>query len=544
MNALAQPRHGIPVHTLLKVGIAVVALGCGSDGLTLPSEGEPSVITIMAGNDQNGTVGTELGESLVVHLADGEGRPVANRPVAFNITAGSVLPLVVQTDDHGDATFAWQLGTMAGPQHLDVGISAAGNLTPKATFSATAGPGPVTSIQVVSGNAQAAQASTAVPESLVVRLVDTYGNPVPGRDVLWQAQDGNVSAAASTTDPDGLAGIAWILGPTLGTQTVNAIFAPAADSPRVFTATATQGPPPHLALLTQPSSTVQSGVTFDQQPAIQIEDALGNPLAQPGVQVTAAVATGGGTLGGTTTVTTDNAGIAQFTDLYLTGTAGGRTIIFAAVGHTSAISQTVTVTPTTVDPTLSTVEVAPSVIQAGNEVAIITVTARDDAGNPIAGLPVVVAVSGSGNTVTQPAGLTDANGVATARLSSTKAETKSIAANINTISVGQTASISVVAGPPSASTTTAQVPNGKRLRSTTITITTRDQFDNRLTTGGYSSQIRVDITGSNGGNPNVVDVGDGTYTASYFPLFKGRDAISITLNGTPIKGSPYTSNVN
>ena len=41
----------------------------------------------------------------------------------------------------------------------------------------------------------------------------------------------------------------------------------------------------------------------------------------------------------------------------------------------------------------------------------------------------------------------------------------------------------------------------------------------------------------------VFDQGDGTYTASYFPVFKGNDDITITIGGVPIKGSPYRSRV-
>jgi hypothetical protein len=41
----------------------------------------------------------------------------------------------------------------------------------------------------------------------------------------------------------------------------------------------------------------------------------------------------------------------------------------------------------------------------------------------------------------------------------------------------------------------------------------------------------------------ATDVGDGTYTATYTPRDKGTDSVTITMNGTPIKGSPFTSKV-
>ncbi len=39
----------------------------------------------------------------------------------------------------------------------------------------------------------------------------------------------------------------------------------------------------------------------------------------------------------------------------------------------------------------------------------------------------------------------------------------------------------------------------------------------------------------------MTDVGNGTYTASYTPATPGSDNVAITMGGTPISGSPYTS---
>src|SRR5204863_9668309 len=88
----------------------------------------------------------------------------------------------------------------------------------------------------------------------------------------------------------------------------------------------------------------QSGVAFAQQPAIQVRDASGNPVNQAGVTVTAAIATGGGTLGGTLTATTLGTGVASFTNLAISGTAGDRTLSFSATGLTGTTSTAITIT--------------------------------------------------------------------------------------------------------------------------------------------------------------------------------------------------------
>jgi hypothetical protein len=73
------------------------------------------------------------------------------------------------------------------------------------------------------------------------------------------------------------------------------------------------------------------------------------------------------------------------------------------------------------------------------------VTARDANGNLISGATVVLAATGSGNTLTQPAGPTNASGVATGTLSSTVAGTKTVSATISGVAITQTATVTVAA---------------------------------------------------------------------------------------------------
>src|SRR5207248_1355061 len=108
--------------------------------------------------------------------------------------------------------------------------------------------------------------------------------------------------------------------------------------------TITAGTATQLTVTTEPSSTAQSGVAFTQQPVIQLRDASGNAVNQAGVVVTAAIATGGGTLGGTLTATTLGSGVASFTNLAVSGTAGDRTLRFTATALPDALPTSITIT--------------------------------------------------------------------------------------------------------------------------------------------------------------------------------------------------------
>jgi hypothetical protein len=146
------------------------------------------------------------------------------------------------------------------------------------------------------------------------------------------------------------------------------------------TISVTAGTATQLAITTQPSSSAQSGVPFAQQPVVQLRDGAGNAVSQSGVTVTATIATGAGTLGGTLTATTNGSGVATFTDLAISGAAGDRTLSFSASGLTSVESNTVTITAGPASTLVFTVQ--PSNTQVGATITPpVQVTAIDAFGN-------------------------------------------------------------------------------------------------------------------------------------------------------------------
>jgi hypothetical protein len=94
-------------------------------------------------------------------------------------------------------------------------------------------------------------------------------------------------------------------------------------------------------ITTQPAGAF-TGTAFSTQPVVKITDAGGNTITSSTANVVASIASGAGTLSGTTTVAAVN-GVATFTNLKITGT-GNHTLTFTAAGGlTAATSNTVTV---------------------------------------------------------------------------------------------------------------------------------------------------------------------------------------------------------
>jgi hypothetical protein len=131
-----------------------------------------------------------------------------------------------------------------------------------------------------------------------------------------------------------------------------------------------------------------------------LKDPEGNDLPQSGLAVTASLASGSGTLGGTLTRETNGSGTAAFTDLQITGPAGSYTLRFTAPGTTQVLSSAMALSAATsaiaitTNPPVSARdrEVFDPVVQPVVEV-------EDGSGNPAAGVVVTASLASGGGTL-------------------------------------------------------------------------------------------------------------------------------------------------
>ena len=117
-----------------------------------------------------------------------------------------------------------------------------------------------------------------------VRISDDGDNPVEGVQVTFEITAGGGSISPSTSvvsGPDGVAGLtAWTLGSSLGAQSLEAGASGLSGSPSTVAATTTIGQANKLGLSPAPSGSAASGTPFATQPAVQVQDACGNAVAQ------------------------------------------------------------------------------------------------------------------------------------------------------------------------------------------------------------------------------------------------------------------------
>jgi hypothetical protein len=136
-------------------------------------------------------------------------------------------------------------------------------------------------VQIVYGGAlQFATAGTAVATDPTVRVIDILGTPLPNVPVTFTVASGGgtVVPAQATTDAEGRASAHWVVGPTIGANSLSARIA-GGIPPVAFSASS-------LAILTSETAT-QSGVVnsvVPHPPTVVARDALGNPVV--GLEIT------------------------------------------------------------------------------------------------------------------------------------------------------------------------------------------------------------------------------------------------------------------
>ena len=179
--------------------------------------------------------------------------------------------------------------------------------------------------------------SPSSPITLVSGVTTNIAATVTAKDgrtvsasVVWSADDPSIVSVA----------LGSITGVKVGTTNVTARAGTVSASVAV---TVTPGPAFQLGVRTQPIGGTIGGA-LNTQPVIEIRDAAGNLVSTAAATITAALASGGGTLSGTVTIATSG-GVATFTNLAIAGLAGARTMTFTAQGLIGATSNQFTMTP-------------------------------------------------------------------------------------------------------------------------------------------------------------------------------------------------------
>ncbi len=190
--------------------ITALAMACsdGGDSPTEPPTPVPTTVVVTPSSANLDALGATTQLSAQVQDQDGEvmtGASVSWQSSDAQVAEVSSSTGLVTAQGVGTATMTASAGSASGSATVNVQQV-------------------VAQVSTEGGDSQTGYLEEALPESVVVRVVDSGGNPIPGVNVSFTVQSGggSVQASSVTTGSDGTAATSWILGPTEGTQTLRA----------------------------------------------------------------------------------------------------------------------------------------------------------------------------------------------------------------------------------------------------------------------------------------------------------------------------------
>ncbi|MEM4331685.1 MAG: Ig-like domain-containing protein [Candidatus Micrarchaeia archaeon] len=242
----------------------------------------------------------QTGQTSVVTatVRDMLGQPISGVTVNFASDGGTIAPLSALTDANGRAS-AYFTAPVVGLYTVNATV---GTLVASVEVNVSAGSVP-TQLQIT---ATPATISTVGESEIVVRVVDQYGNGLPGQQVSFASDGGTLSAQSALTNSTGYAKVKFNSSQA-GTYEVNATSGTLQNSTIIEVTLA----PVATSLVVQASpDTVPAGVS--SVITATVRDQYGAPMAGQQVQFSA---TGGNIAPQSAVTGQDGRAVAQFSAL-------------------------------------------------------------------------------------------------------------------------------------------------------------------------------------------------------------------------------------
>ena len=539
-NTLTQPTgptnaSGVATGTFSSTGAGTKTVSATANGIPLTQTASVTVTpgavsttaSTVSATPTSFVAGTGS-STITVTANDANGNPISGATVVLAVTgSGNTLTQPSATTNASGVATGTLSSTVSEAKTVSATINGAA-VTQTATVTVSSAPVSASQSTVAVDPASLTAGSGTATITVTVR--DAGGNPISGANVVLSA----TGTGNTIVQPSGPSDASGIVTGTLSSTAAGSKTVSATANGTAITQTAvvsvTPGPVSSTASTVTATPTSIAAGTETSTITVTAKDANGNPISGATVVLSA---TG---IGNTLTQPvgpTNASGVATGTLSSLIPES--KTVTAEVNGTTLAQTAAVSVTIGSPSASQSSVTAAPTSLTAGGGSATISVTVRNSSGTPIPGATVVLAATGSGNSLTQPAGPTDENGVATGALSSTGAGTKTISATANSVALTQTASVTVSPGPLSATVSTvAAAPSSisAGTGSSTITVTAKDANGNPIS--GLTVVLAATGSGNTLTQPSATTNASGVATGTLSSSVVEAKTVSATADGVPI----------
>lgn len=528
----------------------------GSITLTFTAEGLTSVTTVIT------IVPAPTSSSSVLEL-------IGSPPLS--VTAGQVIspaPVVEIFDQYGnlettDSTTQITVILMAGGGKLegtttvsvvdgvatfsDIYIDISGSITlsfetgslAAVTTVITINPVPVGSSSVLDliGSlpltVTAGQILTPAP---VIEIFDQYGNLETADNstqitVVIETGSGTLRGTTTVTVVNGVATFNDVYDTVSGTITLS--FESGTLAPVTTVITIDPVPTNASSTLEWMGSlpmTVSAGEIFTPAPVIEILDQYGNlETTDNTTRITVVIASGGGTIEGTTTVTVVG-GVATFADIFI-DVAGSVTLSFSTASLAAVNSPAITVSPGAAAQLVIETEPSPSAV-AGQILQRQPVVAVEDAYGNLetadSSTVVTVQIAGGGSlqgTVT----VTVTDGVAAFRdLAADQAQTITLVLSSGSLAAASTSAVTIAAGPMTQLVLTTTPSSPTAGQPFTAVVSAEDAYGNLASS--YSGDVTITLPGQS--TPATTQASNGVATFTGLVVTSPAATATIQVSGS------------
>lgn len=309
-------------------------------------------------------------------------------------------------------------------------------------------------------------------------------------------------------------------------------------------ATAVFGPfeDPFLEIIQQPSTT-EAGNPLTPAPEVKLLDEIGNPI--DGAEIRVILNKNSFSSGSSTSVITDDNGLALFDDLIIETATTGYILTFETDEEdVSDVSSTpVEIIATDADPSSSFAEI-PSEVSVGESVTI-TVTLKDEFGNIVKGAADDLSISVSGSNNATPSVKESDDGGYNAIYTPTQSGTDQITIEVNGNSLSDSPySVDISGGVPAELVITQQPTNvtAGTVISPAPAVSIMDDFGNALGNIEVTAKINKNNFAS-GSSPSAETNSDGIATFDNLELHTADSGYSLTFQADELNKTSDTFDV-
>jgi hypothetical protein len=464
-------RIGKNIATAASVGTQLPQITFNATGVVGPA----GRLTKNGGDNQKGEGGSPLNQYFVVSVTDSFYNAIYNHPVTFRVTQGGGTlngrtEVTEYTNVFGQAQVLYTMGAAVYEQKVEAAafLNGVPLLDSPQVFRAVLGAGEPESVLNISGNNQIGRVNAELTEPFVVRVVDKDGIGVPDLEVEFVSFTQGASFSGETSlkrqsDNDGFARATATLGSNYGTN--NYVFEVMArynsknlkNSPIQFHASGRVSLAKKMRKLNGEQLLAGTvGQTLSDSLQVLVLDNNDRPVANH--PVTFQVIQGAAFIGGQNTSYTANSnGSGVASAVVKLATAPGASVVRAS-SNDGVNSLSPAFLDFNLQANVGAADAAMSSITATNNVLAnpqvssqVVVKLRDRFNNPIVNQSVTLQPAGLDVFVTQPALLTDADGVTRGSIASINIGKVMIYALVNNQPVVST-EIEFIAGPPAITT--------------------------------------------------------------------------------------------